>query len=112
MTGEDAATDTVSRFQHFDPQTPVAEHLGARQSGNSGSYHYDVPTLVGHGSDKILADFPGCKESPNSGDKPGKKGVNIANVYATVHKGAEAVVVLGTSKAGETSGQGFQWFNA
>jgi hypothetical protein len=69
MTGEDAAADTVARFQHRDPQTPVAERLGASQPGNSGSDHYDVGTLVGHGSDKILVDFPRCKESPNFGDE-------------------------------------------
>ncbi len=34
-----------------------------------------------------------------------KKGINIDCAYATVHKGAKkAVVVLGTSKAGETGG--------
>jgi len=58
MTGEDATTDTVARFQHRDPQTPLAERLGASQPGNPGSYHYDIGTLVGHGDDKILADFP------------------------------------------------------
>ena len=34
-----------------------------------------------------------------------KKGINIDCAYATAHKGAKkAVVVLGTSKAGETGG--------
>ncbi len=34
-----------------------------------------------------------------------KKGVNIDRAYATVHKGAKkAVVVIGTSRATETSG--------
>jgi len=34
-----------------------------------------------------------------------KKGINIDCAYATVHKGSKkAVVVLGTSKAGETTG--------
>jgi hypothetical protein len=34
-----------------------------------------------------------------------KKGINIDCAYATVHKGSKkAVVVLGTSKAGETGG--------
>jgi hypothetical protein len=37
--------------------------------------------------------------------KLAKKGINIDCAYATVHKSAKkAVVVLGTSKAGETSG--------
>ncbi|MFI5108964.1 MAG: hypothetical protein ACHP78_08975, partial [Terriglobales bacterium] len=34
-----------------------------------------------------------------------QKGINIDCAYATVHKGAKkAVVVLGTSKAGDTGG--------
>ncbi len=34
-----------------------------------------------------------------------RKGINIDCAYATVHKGSKkAVVVLGTSKAGETGG--------
>jgi hypothetical protein len=37
--------------------------------------------------------------------KLAKKGINIDCAYATVHKSAKkAIVVLGTSKAGETSG--------
>lgn len=37
-------------------------------------------------------------------EKLAKKGINIECAYATVHKSAKkAVVVLGTSKSGETS---------
>jgi len=62
-----------------------------------------------------LAYTEGTLEQFELANKPGalaelagklaKKGINIDCAYATVHKSAKkAVVVLGTSKAGETSG--------
>jgi len=50
-----------------------------------------------------LANKPGALAQ--LADKLAKKGVNIDCAYATVHKSAKkAVVVLGTSNAGESSG--------
>ena len=62
-----------------------------------------------------LAYTEGTLEQVELANKPGalaqvaermaKKGINIDCAYATVHKSAKkAVVVLGTSKTGETSG--------
>jgi hypothetical protein len=69
MMGEDWAADTVARASSTATRRPRSQRLGASQPGNPGSDHYDMGTLVVHRSDKILVDLPGCKESPNFGDK-------------------------------------------
>ncbi len=76
----------------------VVDNVGKAKKALGGAGHsYTVGTL----EQFELANKPGALAA--LAGRLAKKGINIDCAYATVHKGTKkAVVVLGTSKAGET----------